>query len=192
VTPEQYLEIERKAEYKSEYLDGKMIAMPRANRDHNRLTRDLALILCPQVEKHGCELFTSDMRIQVSPTGLYAYPDLTVVCGPQQFVDDCEDTLLNPTFLVEVLSPSTEGYDRGLKSERYRKMESLREYLLIEPDRLQINIYTRREDGVWLLGDGNRSEQILELRSIGSRVSMAELYRHIDISVHPRLRNDYV
>jgi Uma2 family endonuclease len=181
MTPEQYLEIERKAEHKNEYLDGKMIPMPRANRDHNRLTRDLSLILCPQVEKHGCELFASDMRVQVSPTGLYAYPDIVVTRGQQQFLDDCEDTLLNPTFVAEVLSPATERFDRGLKSQHYRKMESLREYLLIEPDRLQIDIYTRREDGVWLLGDANRDEDVLELDSIGCRVSMGDLYRNIDL-----------
>src|SRR5579872_395253 len=181
LTPEQYLEIERKAEFKSEYYAGEMFAMSGASREHDRLTRELILILSPQVEKHGCELYTSNMRVRVSSTGLYTYPDLTVVCGQQQFLEDDVDTLLNPTFLAEVLSPSTEAYDRGRKSEHYRKLESLREYLLIAQDRRHADLFTLQPSGRWELTEAGGKEDVLELRSIGCRVSIAELYRHIDL-----------
>ncbi len=182
LTPEQYLEIERKAEFKSEYFQGEMFAMSGVSRQHDRLTRDLTFILYPQVEMRGCELYTSDIRVRVSSTGLYTYPDLTVVCGQQQFLDDSVDTLLNPTFLAEILSPSTEAYDRGRKAEHYRKLESLREYLLIAQDRRQADLFTLQPSGRWELREASSKEDVLELQSIGCRISIAELYRHIDLS----------
>jgi Uma2 family endonuclease len=118
--------------------------------------------------------------VRASSTGLYTYPDLTVVCGQQQFLDDSVDTLLNPTFLAEVLSPSTEAYDRGRKSQHYRKLETLREYLLIAQDSQHAELYTLQPSGRWELTEASRKEDVLELRSIDCRVSMAELYRHIE------------
>src|SRR5258705_5268741 len=120
LTPEQYLEIERKAEFKSEYFGGEMFAMSSASRDHNVLSVNLIAILHPQLRKRGCDLFTNDMRVRVSHTGLYTYPDIIAVCGQPPVIDDSVDTLVNPTFLAEVLSPSTEAYDRGRKFEHYR------------------------------------------------------------------------
>jgi Uma2 family endonuclease len=181
LTPEQYLEIERKVEYKSEYYAGEMFAMSGASLKHNRLTMDLSFLLYPQVEKHGRQILANDMRVRVSSTGLYTYPDVIVVCGQPQLLDDSMDTLLNPIFLAEVLSPSTEAYDRGRKSEHYRKLESLREYLLIAHDRLQADLYTLQPSGRWELTEASQKEDVLELRSIDCRVSMAELYRHIEL-----------
>ena len=121
------------------------------------------------------------MRVRVSSTGLYTYPDVIVVCGKPLFLDDSVDTLLNPTFLVEVLSPSTEAYDRGRKSEHYRKLESLREYLLIAQDRRQADLYTHQQDGRWSLTEASRDEDILELRSIDCRIAMAEIYEDVEL-----------
>ena len=181
LTPEQYLEIERKAEFKSEYFQGEMFAMSGASYKHNLLTMDLSFILYPQVEKHGCQILANEMRVRVSSTGLYTYPDVIVVCGQPQLLDDCMDTLLNPTFLAEVLSPSTEAYDRGRKSQHYRKLETLREYLLIAQDACHAELFTLQSNGRWELTEAGSNEDVLELRSIDCRVPMAGLYRHIEL-----------
>src|SRR5262249_2054457 len=162
---------------KSEYLAGEMFAMSGASREHNCLTLDLAVILHPQVRKRGCRIFTADMRVQVTQTGLYAYPDVIVVCGEPQFADAHLDTLLNPTFVAEVLSPSTEAYDRGRKFEHYRTLASLGEYFLIAQDRLSAELYRRGPDGSWSVAFSNSAEDTLELQSIGCQISMVELYR---------------
>ncbi len=131
LTPEQYLEIERAAEFKSEYYDGRMYAMSGASYPHALIIGGLAGKLSAALEQGPCAVITNDLRLRVSPRGLYTYPDVVVVCGEPKFVDNQKDTLLNPTFLVEVLSPSTEAYDRGFKSSQYRKLESLQEYALV-------------------------------------------------------------
>jgi len=181
LTPEQYLEIERKAERKSEYFGGEMFAMSGASREHNILSVNLIAILHPQLRKRGCELYTSDMRVRVTHTGLYTYPDVIAVCGQPRFIDDNVDTLVNPTFLAEVLSPSTEAYDRGRKFEHYRSLESLSEYLLVAQDRLHADLYTRQTDGRWVLMEANRAEDKLELRSIACQISMADLYETVPL-----------
>jgi len=117
LTPEQYLEIERKADHKSEYLRGEMFAMSGASAAHNMLTLDLAVLLHPQVRRRGCQIYTNDMRVHIPQSGLYTYPDVIVTCSQPQFLDVMADTLLNPTLLAEVLSPSTEAYDPGRKFE---------------------------------------------------------------------------
>ena len=115
MTPEQYLEIERKAEYKSEYRDGEMFAMAGAPEGHNLVVGNLIQGLIPQLRPRGCRVYSNDMRVQAGNSRLYAYPDVAVVCGEPQFLDNRRDTLLNPVMVVEVLSPSTEAYDRGEK-----------------------------------------------------------------------------
>src|SRR5437899_304080 len=153
-----------------------MFAMSSASREHNILSANLIAILHPQLRKRGCELYTSDMRVRVTDTVLCTYPDVTAVRGKPRFIDDEVDTLLNPTFLAEVLSPRTEAYDRGRKFEHYRSLESLSEYLLIAQDRLHADLYTRQADGRWVLMEASRAEDTLELRSIACRISMADLY----------------
>src|ERR1019366_2678061 len=151
LTPEQYLEIERQAEFKSEYYDGEMFAMGGARRGHNLIVWNLAGELGQQLRKRPCEAYQHDMRVRVSATGLYAYPDTVIVCGEPQFLDATQDTLLNPTVIVEVLSPSTEAYDRGRKFELYRAIPSLTHYLLVSPERMSAELFTRQEEGRWLL-----------------------------------------
>ena len=182
LTPEQYLEIERKAEYKSEYLAGEMFAMAGASRAHNGLTVNLTVLLHPQVRKSGCRLYANNMRVRVIRPDLYTYPDIVVVRGESQFMDKSVDTLLNPTFLAEVLSPSTEAYDRGRKFEYYGTIESLKEYLLIAQDYINTELYTRQPDGNWLLKRASRPEDTLDLQSIGSQIKMADLYEDIFLS----------
>jgi Uma2 family endonuclease len=180
LTPEQYLEIERKAEYKSEYLNGEMFAMSGASRAHNLLATNVTAILRPQLRNRGCEIYASDMRVHIPATGLYTYPDIVVACGQPQFLDGNVDTLLNPTFLAEVLSPSTEAYDLGRKFEYYRKLESLSQYLVVAQDRLNANLYTKR-DGDWFLRGFNSMEDTLDLHSIGCKLTLADVYEDVTL-----------
>ena len=180
LTPEQYLEIERKAEYKSEYIAGQMFAMSGASRAYNLLASNLLGLLHRQLLTSDCELYPSDMRVRVTRTGLYTYPDAVVVCDKPRFLDSSVDTLLNPTFVVEILSPSTEAYDLGRKFEHYSTIESLSEYLIVAHDRLHARLHTRQE-GRWLVKGASSLEETLELRSIGCRISMTDLYNKVEL-----------
>jgi Uma2 family endonuclease len=180
LTPEQYIEIERQAAYKSEYFQGEMFAMAGAGLAHNVLVANLVAGLHSQLRARPCRVLPSDMRVLVAATGLYTYPDVVVVCGDPQFTDQRFDTLINPNLIVEVLSPSTEAYDRGRKFEQYAAIASIQEYLLVATDRVHVDLYTRQADGRWLLTSANRLEDTLELESVNCRLSLAELYEKVD------------
>ena len=122
LTPEQYLELDRKAEFRSEYYDGEMFAMSGASLAHVRIVAKAMRDLGQQLRGARCEPFSNDLRVRVTPK-LYAYPDIVIVCGEPQFADDTFDILINPSVIVEVLSKSTENYDRGLKARRYRTLQ---------------------------------------------------------------------
>ena len=181
LTPEQYLTIEREAEYKSEYFQGEMLAMAVSDWVHNQLVVNLVAGFHNQFRSRPCDVYPSQMRVLVRATGLYTYPDVVVVCGERQFVDERRDILLNPSLLVEVLSPSTEAYDRGKKFEHYRSIESLREYLLVASDRVHADLYTRQPDGRWLLTSADRLEDSLDLQSVGCRLALLDLYEKTDL-----------
>jgi Uma2 family endonuclease len=185
LTPEQYLEIERKAEFKSEYFQGEMFAMGGARWTHNRLVANLIALLHQQLRSRPCQTLPSDMRVQVEGAGLYTYPDVIVVCGEPQFLDETRDTLLNPTLIVEVLSPSTEAYDRGRKFEYYATVESVGEYLLVSSERVRAELYTRQPDGRWLLTTAGSLEDSLNLESVGAHLSLADLYEKVDFTAPP-------
>ena len=182
LTPEQYLEIERKAEFKSEYCRGEMFAMAGAKEAHNLLVANLVARLHEQFRSRPCRVYSSDMRVRVAPAGFYTYPDVIAVCGEPQFLDDQRDTLLNPGLLVEVLSPATEAYDRGRKFEYYKSIESLREYLLVAPDRVHADLYTRQADRRWLLTSADRPEDNLLLESVAAQLNLSDLYEKVDLS----------
>ena len=182
LTPEQYLEIERKAEFKSEYYQGEMFAMAGAKEAHNLVIWNLARELGQQLRQRPCRAYLADMRVRVSATGLYTYPDVVAVCGEPQFLDDQRDTLLNPNLIVEVLSPSTELYDRVRKFEHYRSLESVSEYLLVSSERVSAELYARQPDGRWLLTTVNRMEDSLDLQSVSARLTLADLYEKVDFT----------
>jgi len=184
ITPEQYLEIERAAECKSEYFNGEMFAMAGAVRTHNLLVTNAVAELRQQLRGRPCEVYPSDMRVRVSSTGLYTYPDALVVCGEPVFLDRREDTLLNPALIVEVLAPSTEAYDRGRKFEHYQKIDSLRYYLLISSDRVHADLFTL-QDGRWGLTPASGLDDTLELESIGCRLKLADLYEKVEFEPAP-------
>ena len=174
-TAEEYLALERSAPYKSEFHDGQIYAMTGASRKHNLITVNIAGELRTQLKKRPCEAYISDMRVKAAEARSYHYPDIVVVCGTPQFEDAHVDTLLNPTLLVEVLSPSTEAYDRGGKFAHYRKIATLREYLLVTQDQPSIERYLRQED-VWMLTEAVGLEATVPLESIDCTLSLREVY----------------
>ena len=176
ITPQEYIALERKAHCKSEYLDGHIIAMAGASRTHNRITLDISTELNLQLRGKDCEVFSSDMRVQTSADDAYFYPDVVVVCGQQAFEDDGLDTLLNPIVIVEVLSPSTEAYDRGEKFRRYQQLASLREYVLVAQDSIRVEHY-RRQGAQWMLSHYRTLEAVLLLPSISCKLPLHDIYR---------------
>jgi len=182
LTPGEYLELERKAEYKSEYFDGEIFAMSGAKRNHNKITTNLSGLVWQHLKGKDCESYSNDMRVFVPQTGLYTYPDIVVVCGEPKFQDNVFDTLLNPILLIEVLSESTESYDRGKKFQHYRSIESLREYVLVSQDEARIEKYVKQGDGFWVLSEAVGLEAEIEFASIECRIALAEVYDKIDFS----------
>ncbi|HTP31850.1 MAG TPA: Uma2 family endonuclease [Candidatus Acidoferrales bacterium] len=180
LTPEQYLEIERKAEVKSEYFRGEMFAMSGASLAHNVIVANVLGELHQQLRSKPCRVLPSDMRVFIQATGLYTYPDAVVVCGEPKLQDKHFDTLLNPAVILEVLSPSTEAYDRGRKFEHYSSIESLTDYLLVATDRIHADLYTRQPDGSWLRRFVNTADGAIELASIGCRLVLGDLYERVD------------
>lgn len=183
LTEEQYLEIERQAEFKSEYFQGEMFAMAGAVEAHNLLVNRFSNLLYLRPDRGACRTYTNDMRVQVSETRLSTYPDVIVVCEEPQFLDKRRDNLLNPSLIVEVLSPSTEAYDRGRKFDQYKTIDSFKEYLLVSTDRIHVDLYTRQPFGRWLLTSADAVEDALDLQSIAFRLSLSELYAGIELAV---------
>lgn len=179
LSPEEYLRQERLAEFKSEYIDGELLAMSGARRAHILITVNIAGDLNRQLRGRPCEVYTQDMRVRITEGNLYAYPDVVVVCGPPEFQDDEFDVLLNPTVIIEVLSESTEGYDRGLKFERYRRRASLQEYVLVAQDRVSVERYTREGDH-WILTEAHGLDNVVELPSIGCALTLRDVYDKVE------------
>ena len=174
-TDEEYLTLERGASYKSEFHNGQIFAMNGASREHNLITVNIARELSVQLKKRNCEAYMNDMRVKAAEASSYHYPDIVVVCGTPQFEDTQVDTLLNPTVLIEVLSPSTEAYDRGGKFAHYRKIATLREYLLVTQDQPRIERYMRQGD-VWILTEAVGLEASMALESMDCVLSLREVY----------------
>jgi len=179
VAIEDYLAAERRAETKSEYLDGEVFAMSGASRPHNLIALNPAASVHGQLRGRPCETYAGDMRVYMPAAGLYTYPDVTVVCGEPRFDDAELDTLLNPTLVIEVLSPTTEGYDRGKKFAHYRTLDSLREYVLIAQDEARVELFARQDDGHWLLSEAAGLDGTILLASIGCELRLADVYDRV-------------
>jgi len=177
-TAEAYLERERAALYKSDFHDGQIFAMTGASREHNLITVNITAALHQQLKNRPCEAYTNDMRVKASIAHSYHYPDIAVVCGGAQFEDGHFDTLTNPTVVIEVLSPSTEAYDRGGKFSNYRKIASLQEYLLVAQDQPYIERYVRQHEN-WLLTETVGLDATLELSSIACTLALRDVYAKV-------------
>ncbi|MEZ6035604.1 MAG: Uma2 family endonuclease [Planctomycetaceae bacterium] len=179
LSPAQYLAQERRAEFKSQYFRGEVFAMAGASREHNLIVGNLVREIGNALKDRPCEVYPSDMRVKVAATGLYTYPDATVVCGDPVFEDDHFDTLINPTVVFEVLSESTESWDRGGKFRQYRDIPALQEYAMVTQDRPGVERYIRQQDGGWLLQETQSIEASVRFESIDVTVPLSEIYRNV-------------
>jgi Uma2 family endonuclease len=180
LTPEEYLEQERRAEYKSEYFGGEVFAMAGASYRHSLIVTNLMRELSLQLKEGPCEVHAGDLRLGVTPTGLYTYPDVMVICGDVKFADNQKDTVLNPVVLIEVLSESTRDYDRGRKFQHYRALPSLKEYLTVAQDEPHVEHWTRQEEDRGLLVEYSNLSQTVRLASIGCVLPLAEIFHKIE------------
>lgn len=189
VSPEEYLRREREAPYKSEYFQGVIypmgdlegntpMAMAGATTEHNRLKSNVEFLLRSHLRKRGgCETFSSDQRVNIPENGLFTYPDVVVLCGKVGTSPEDEDSLINPTVLVEVLSKRTASYDRGEKFQLYRSIPTLREYVLVDSRKVAVTLHRKTESGAWLLvTEVNRFDDSIFLESIGCLLPLHEIY----------------
>ncbi len=185
LTSEQYLAAERKAAYKSEFVNGHVYAMAGASRAHNQITFNIARELGAQLRGRPCTAYVSDLRVKVTATGLYTYPDVVALCGEGLFEDSALDTLLNPQLIVEVLSESTEAYDRGEKFAHYRRLPTLSDYVLIAQNKVRVEHYVR-QGRQWILAEADGWDDTIELTSIGCRLALCDLYDKVSFSEEDR------
>lgn len=170
----EYLTLEESSEVKHEYLNGEIVAMTGASPRHNQIASNVTAALSSALARSPCRVLGSDQRVRVESTGAYTYPDLSVVCGEPRFGTDRPASLLNPLLVVEVLSPSTEDHDRGAKLAHYRRLESIREVVLIEPNEHRVEVYRRLETGNWLITDVVSGS--VELESVTATLALDVVY----------------
>ena len=180
VTQDAYLAMEREAFEKSEYFEGQLYPMAGATKEHNRIKENLSTEIGYFLKGKSCQSFSSDFRVHIPQNGLYAYPDLFVVCGEMELLDNKFDTLLNPTVIVEILSKSTRGYDKNAKFALYRDLPTLREYVLIDSRRIKIEVWQKSTDGVWsLIKETAQSDDIIQIASSGLTLSLRDIYNRV-------------
>ncbi|MAT69975.1 MAG: hypothetical protein CMJ58_10685 [Planctomycetaceae bacterium] len=179
LSPEEYLAIERASRERHEYFQGEMFAMGGASLAHNEIALAISSRLYNALRDTSCTVAASDLRVRISGADHYVYPDIVVTCQQPRFEDDQLDTLINPQAIIEVLSESTETYDRGKKFEQYRQIESLREYLLVAQDRAHVERFQRDDSGAWVLTEATGLDAAIELASIGCSLQLAEVYARV-------------
>jgi Uma2 family endonuclease len=179
LTADEYLRIERAAEWKSEFIDGEMFAMSGGTARHALIIANVTTALNNLLRDQPCNVYTADLRVATNLRRHYTYPDVSVACEPVQFADDFRDTILNPVLIAEVLSDSTEKYDRGAKFERYRSIPTLAEYMLVAQDRIHVELYTRQSNGAWQLREWNDPAAEIELEALQCSVKIAKIYAKV-------------
>jgi Uma2 family endonuclease len=177
--PEEYLAIERRAEYKSEYVDGVMYAMAGGSERHNLIVGNLITEFNAQLRKTDCKVYPSDLKVRVPNSRRFFYPDVSIVCGETLFADDEQDVVLNPVVVVEVLSESTAAFDRGKKFQSYQQIESLQEYLLVSQDEYVVEHFLRQDDGHWLYTKAGGLDEAIALPAVKCRVSLRDVYSKV-------------
>jgi Uma2 family endonuclease len=173
----EYLELERDAEYKSEYYRGEIFAMAGAGHNHNRIVENLSGECYIAFKGKSCQTFSSDMRLHIPQNGLYTYPDLLVVCGKIEFAEDNDDTIVNPSAIIEVLSKTTSAYDRGDKFHLYRSIPTLMEYVLVDSLSISVEVFRKNEDGTWLLAKETENiEEQITLTNFDLQLKLSDIY----------------
>lgn len=178
-TPEEYLEFERDSDARHEYANGEIFEMAGGSKRHNGISANIVRLLGNQLLERDCTVYGSDMRVKITSTGKYTYPDIVAVCGEELFEDENEDTLLNPMLIIEVLSTSTEGYDRGGKFENYQTIESFSEYVLIAQEPFRIEQFVRKEQNVWMYFEFRKPDDVIKLNSIDCELVLQDIYHKI-------------
>ena len=184
ITPEEYLTAERISELKHEFFDGTVFAMAGASKRHNQICSNLVRIIGNQVLKKPCSVYSSDMRVKSEVTKKYSYPDVASSCENENFEDEEEDTLLNPILIIEVLSDSTEAYDRGDKFFHYRQIDSFVEYILVSQKSYHIERYIRQSNNAWLYSEFKAIGDKINLTSIDCTISIKEVYDKVKIETN--------
>ncbi|HMZ58941.1 MAG TPA: Uma2 family endonuclease [Leptospiraceae bacterium] len=180
ISPELYLELERKAEFKSELINGEMYAMVGTTRKHNRIAGNLYIGIDRILKSRPCKVYISDLRVQINSTGLFTYPDLIITCGKEILTDKHKDTLTNPKCIIEVLSDSTEKYDRGEKFFNYQQIESLEEYILVSQDQNRVETFLRQTDGKWLYQCTEGLDSKVRINTAEESISLSEIYSNTE------------
>jgi Uma2 family endonuclease len=180
-TAEEYLALEREADHKSEFVNGRIYAMSGASFRHTAIVSHIVIGVGAQLVGGSCGLYFNDLRVKVSQTGMYTYPDIVALCEPPELEDEHFDTLLNPTVIFEVLSDSTERYDRGEKFAHYRKIESLREYILVAQDKVRIERFVRHGEH-WTLGEIGDPEGVLRIETLGCEIALRDVYQGVKLA----------
>ena len=178
LSPEEYLAIERKAEFKSEYIDGEIYAMPGASPRHNLIVGNIIGELHARLKTTNCAVYPSDLKVRVPDSSKFFYPDVSVVCGEAQLADSEKDVVLNPVLIVEVLSDSTESFDRGAKFQAYQEIPTLNEYVLVAQDKYMVEHYVRQPDG-WLYTKPKGTDATLTLAFLECHLKLDEVYRKV-------------
>lgn len=176
VSPEQYLSLERGADYKSEYVDGRVYAMAGASERHNRLVANLIVALGSQLRGGACRIYPSDLKVRIPGGRRYFYPDVSVICGATEFADDNEDTVTNPVLIIEALSEGTAAFDRGRKLQSYIQIPTLQDYLLVDPEARLIERYARGDEGQWLYTEHSGQDAVIDLRSVGCLLALSDIF----------------
>jgi Uma2 family endonuclease len=179
-TVAEYLSMERASSEKREFAFGEIYAMGGASARHVEIVGNIVSELRSQLRQRPCRVYSTDLRLCVDPDRRYTYPDVVVVCGQPQFLDDQLDTLLNPDLIVEVLSESTRNYDRGDKFQQYRGIPSFREYLLVDQAKAHVERYSKQNDGTWSLWETDALKDTVQLESISVKLSLSEIYLKIE------------
>ncbi|QDT53637.1 hypothetical protein Pan44_16600 [Caulifigura coniformis] len=186
---DDYLAMERRSDIKHEYFAGQIFAMAGASYAHSTITANVSGELRDALRNTDCNVVSSDMRVRTVST-LYAYPDVAVLCGKPEFDDEERDTLTNPIVLIEVLSDSTEGYDRGQKFFNYRSIPSLKEYVLISQRQRLVEHFARQPNGQWLLTTYSSSDQVVQFPTLDVSIPLASFYLKVELSSTPALRDE--
>lgn len=178
-TPERYLALERASDHRSELINGQIYAMTGASFVHNTIVANILTSLRSRLRDRGCSVLSSDMRVKASATTMYTYPDVVALCEPPLLEDSHGDTLLNPAVIFEVLSDTTERYDRGEKFAHYRRIESLREYILVAQDTARVERFVRHGDH-WVFSDVTDRAGSLMIETLGCEISLSDIYDRVD------------
>jgi Uma2 family endonuclease len=180
ITEEDYLKMERISPFKNEYYRGQIYAMAGATYRHSKIISNIVNQIIPKIKSSGCRAFFSDLRIHVPNPPFYAYPDIVILCSKPKFSDSSEDTIENPSVIIEVLSKSTENYDKSVKFGLYRFNRSFKEYILIHQDKPKVECFKKMDDFNWLQGEITGLSQKFELNSLNIEIALEEIYQEIE------------